>query len=169
MLMSIENTVYRIIPAKPDDALDICRVLINSITHVYGPDYQNDEKIIGECLKNKTPENIEQWVSSPNNFSYKAIDNEKNILGFALMNRSGEILLNYVDPGHLHRGIGKLLLEKFEEAAKFNNISEISVDSTITAKNFYLKNGFSLCGEQKIIGGIVGQFPMKKVWLFKVG
>lgn len=163
MLMSIKNTVYRIIPAKPDDAIDICYVLIRSIIYVCGPDYLNDEEIIDEWLKNKTPENIEQWISSPNNFSYKAIDNEKNIVGFTLMNRAGEILLNYVGPGYLHRGIGKLFLQKFEEVAKFNNISEMSVDSTITARNFYLRNGFSLCGEPKMIGNIVGEFPMKKI------
>lgn len=161
-MLKTEKMKFQVIPPRPHDAVDICHVLINSITKACGPDYQNDEKIIHNWLENKTPENVKKWISSSDNYSFVAIDNDGAIVGFSLMNRSGEILLNYIEPKYMHRGIGKLFLEKFEETAKRNSIHEITVYSTITAKDFYLRNGFLFCGEPIMIGSIVGEFPMKK-------
>ncbi|ARB91017.1 GNAT family N-acetyltransferase [Legionella longbeachae] len=76
--------------------------MIESITLSCAPDYDNDPQIIKDWLANKTPENISQWINSKNNLSFAAVEKDK-IVGFALMNREGEILLNYVLPSYLYQ------------------------------------------------------------------
>lgn len=141
----------------------LCKLLIESITMNCGADYNNNPKIMQEWLANKTPENISQWISSPNNISLVAFDVFKNkFAGFVLMNKDGEILLNYVLPGYIYKGVGKVLLKEIEHIAKSLGIKALSVVSTITAKNFYERNGFVKNGEPEYVGSILGDFPLIK-------
>lgn len=142
---------------------ELCNLLIESITTNCAIDYNNDPQIIREWLENKTPENISQWINSANNLSLVAFDASKNkSAGFILMNKDGEILLNYVLPAYLYQGVGKALLKEIERIAKSSGIKVLSVVSTITAKTFYEKNGFVKNGEPEYVGDILGDFPLIK-------
>ena len=142
---------------------ELCDLLIESITMNCGVDYNSDPQIMEEWLANKTPENISQWISSTNNISLVALDSVKDkFAGFVLMNKDGEVLLNYVLPAYIYKGIGKTLLKKMEHIAKLSGIKALSVVSTITAKNFYEKNGFVKSSEPEYVGTILGDFPLVK-------
>jgi histone acetyltransferase (RNA polymerase elongator complex component) len=49
-----------------------------------------------------------------------------------------------------------------ERIAKLSGIQALSVVSTITAKNFYERNGFVKNGEPEYVGAILGDFPLIK-------
>jgi putative acetyltransferase len=94
--------------------------------------------LIQDWISNKTPKNIATWVS--NNYAYIAISKSHTVVGFIM--KKGEILLNYILPGYIKMGIGKALLNKLTQIAKQSKIKKLTVNSTITAKPFYRKNGF---------------------------
>lgn len=71
-------------------------------------------------------------------------------------------MLNYLLPLYLYKGIGQVLLNKIENAAHELGLKKISAVSTITAKNFYEKNGFIKNGEPGLVGDVVGDFPLIK-------
>jgi GNAT superfamily N-acetyltransferase len=113
--------------------------------------------LIQDWISNKTPKNIATWVS--NNYAYIAISKSHTVVGFIMMSKKGEILLNYILPGYVKMGIGKALLNKLIQVAKRSKIKELTVNSTITAKPFYRKNGFI----QLIDGKVKKQDLMLKV------
>lgn len=153
----------KIITPSSEHSKELCALLIESITMNCAADYNNDPLIMKEWLANKTPENISQWINSTNNISLVALDTPKGKLsGFVLMNKDGEILLNYVLPSHIYKGVGKVLLKEMEQIAKSSGIQALSVVSTITAKNFYERNGFVKNGEPEYVGAILGDFPLIK-------
>jgi GNAT superfamily N-acetyltransferase len=153
----------KVITPSSEHSKELCDLLIESITMNCAADYNNDPLIMKEWLANKTPENISQWIDSTNNISLVALDTFKGKLsGFALMNKDGEILLNYVLPSHIYKGVGKVLLKEMEYIAKSSGIQALSVVSTITAKNFYERNGFVTNSEPEYVGAILGDFPLIK-------
>ena len=153
----------KIITPSSEHSKELSDLLIESITMNCAADYNNDPLIMKEWLANKTPENISQWINSTNNISLVALDTFKSKLsGFALMNKDGEILLNYVLPSYIYKGVGKVLLKEMEHIAKSSGIQSLSVVSTITAKYFYEKNGFIKNGEPEYVGSILGDFPLIK-------
>ncbi len=154
-------TNVRILEAKSEHAVDACEVLIRSIKEICAPDYNNDEKILSEWLENKTPKNIREWIESPSNYSVVASTDEGNIVGFALITNN-EVMLNYILPEYLYKGIGKLMLISLETYALEQGHTTISAKSSITAKEFYVRNGFISSGEPEYVGDILGDFPMIK-------
>lgn len=153
----------KLITPSSEHSKALCELLVASITINCAIDYNNDPKIMKEWLANKTPENISQWINSSNNIALAALDAFKNrLVGFILMDKEGEIRLNYVLPAYLYQGVGKALLKEMEHIAKSLGIKAISVVSTITAKHFYERNGFVKNGEPEYVGEILGDFPLIK-------
>lgn len=154
---------FKVCIPTTDHAEEICNIIIQSITQVCAVDYKNDPVIIDEWLSNKTPENVAQWLQSSSNRSCAVVDVERNkLIGYALMNNDGEILLNYVLPDYLSMGIGKTLLNKIEDMARDLKLNKLLAVSTITAKKFYERNGFIKNGEPEYVGQILGDFPLVK-------
>jgi GNAT superfamily N-acetyltransferase len=153
----------KFITPSSEHSKELCDLLVESITMNCAVDYNNDPQIMKEWLANKNPENISQWINSTDNISLAAFDAVKNkFAGFILMNKEGEILLNYVLPAYIYKGVGKALLNEMEHLAKSSGIKALSVVSTITAKNFYERNGFVKSGEPEYVGTILGDFPLIK-------
>lgn len=142
---------------------ELCNLLIESISVNCASDYNNDPQVMAEWLANKTPENMALWIGDKNNISFAIFDvTSDKIASFLLMNREGDILLNYVRPSYIYKGIGKALLKEAEHSARLSGIKNLSVISTITAKKFYERNGFVKNGEPEYVGSIPGDFPLIK-------
>jgi len=94
--------------------------------------------------RNEQLRSAKSWLEI--NRTYCAISQSGTIVGVLQINTENRILLNYVDPGYSNKGIGTKLLRKLE-----NDIGEgekVVVESTETAKPFYIKNGFIELGNQ---------------------
>jgi GNAT superfamily N-acetyltransferase len=145
------NTEIRTARAK--DAVAACNVLRRSISECCTEDHRNDEAILGAWLGNKTPETVESWFMSPSGYSLVAIT-DNQLVGVAMLTRAGKIVLCYVAPEQRFTGIGKALLEALEAQAKQWGLATLQVVSTVTAKSFYLRNGYLSGGTTKCVFGI---------------
>jgi GNAT superfamily N-acetyltransferase len=139
--------------ARPEDAVSACSVLRRSISECCTEDHRNDAVILAAWLGNKTPETVESWFLSPQNHSLVAIRNNE-IVGVAMLTRAGKIVLCYVAPEVRFTGIGKALLEALELQAKQWGHTTLHVVSTVTAKSFYLRNGYVSGATTKCAFGI---------------
>lgn len=139
--MALEE--FLILRASSEHAEEACQVLISSIKKICIPDHNNDPQKLQEWLNNKTSDNIKKWIQDTNNYSLVAVDKSRKVVGISMINKNGEILLNYLLPEFLFKGIGKQMLKEMESFAKRSGIKIIKAISTITASHFYERNGFS--------------------------
>ncbi len=139
--------------AHPADAEAACEVLRRSITECCYQDHRSDPRILAKWLDNKTPGTVASWFASAGNYSLVA-SSATDIFGVALLTSAGRIALCYVKPELRFAGTGKALLGSMESRAKEWKLPFISVDSTITAREFYLRQGYLAGGTSKARSGI---------------
>lgn len=70
-------------------------------------------------------------------------------VGFICIERDGYINRLFTHPGHVRRGVGTALLKRAEDWAGKRGIKRIFLSASKTGRDFYLKNGFSVCGIEK--------------------
>ena len=58
------------------------------------------------------------------------------------MTKAGEITLNYVSPDARFRGVSKALIERLEAQARELGLDRCALNSTGTARQFYLSLGY---------------------------
>lgn len=131
--------------ARLEDAADACEVLRRSIADCCLEDHRGDPAILEAWLANKTPDNVRCWISSPAHLALVAARAER-IRGIAMLQRAGKILLLYVDPAHRFHGAGTALLQALESHAAQAGIRALHVSSTLTARAFYLAQGYTEAG-----------------------
>ena len=136
------------------------RSLRRSISEICSLDY-NNQSVIDEWLVNKTQSNVKEWIQSVNSYSV-VCTNDDLIVGFGVITLEGEGLLIYLVPEALHKGNGELMLEAMEQRILSEDIEEIYTVSSITAKPFYERNGYTENGEPLLVGNIKGDFPLIK-------
>jgi ribosomal protein S18 acetylase RimI-like enzyme len=146
--------------AIPEDAEAVAALLVRSIREVCGPDYNNDDAVLAAWCANKTPENMQRGIENPNNYWIVALDGDTTA-GTALMTIEGEILLCYLLPEYLGRGFGKAMLNDMMDHARASGLRKVVLESTRTAKGFYLGNGFVETGA--VMGmGMIPCFAMER-------
>ena len=147
--------------AVASDAKEACAALIESINTICAPFYNHDKDTISQWLENKTPDNVKKWIESKNTYCVVAEDTENNVVGFSCISGE-EIMLLYVTPKVLYKGVGKNMLAKLESHAHLSNINKIKVVSSLSAKEFYERNGYVQNGSPKYVGQVLGDFPLIK-------
>ena len=152
--------MYKVREATPSDSVEACEVLRRSISEVCSHDY-NDQSVIDEWLDNKTESNVKEWIQSVKTYSV-VCTNDDLVVGFGLITLEGEVLLLYLAPEALHKGNGKLILEAMEQRIISEGIEEIYTVSSITAKPFYERNGYTENEAPLLVGNIKGDFPLIK-------
>lgn len=143
------------------DAEAACRVLRRSITECCIADHCNDQELLNSWLRNKTPENVIAWITHDSNITRVAVTGNR-IVGFAMLQKSGYLALNYILPEVLFQGVGRALLQALESAAVELRLHELTLESTRTAHDFYLRNGFEVSGASETGSGM-------ESWLMRKG
>ncbi len=139
------NFSYKIRKAEIKDAFAIHQAHMKSIQNICSRDYTVEEiKAWGHRSFNE-----EQRLFAINNqIVYVATINE-NIEGYAHLkfysdseSTRAHVMGLYLTPEANGKGIGTELLKTLVQEAKKHNVSEITLESTLTSRDFYLKNGF---------------------------
>lgn len=129
--------------ATPADATQACQVLVRSIREICAKDYGYDEAILTPWCANKTVENVTAWITSPAHYFPVAEVSPLGIVGVGLLSvTTGQIALCYLVPEVLHQGVGKRLLAAMEAQAHAAGHAHVTLTSSITARDFYLRNGY---------------------------
>jgi len=148
-------------PANVADAVPACQVLIRSIREICGPDYGNDPALLAQWCANKTVANVTAWITNPDLAVIVAETPTLNIVGVGMLNLPmGRVALCYIVPEALHQGIGKRLLAALEREALTVGNASVHLESSITARAFYLRNGYQPNGEPT--AGPITAFPLIK-------
>jgi len=148
--------------ATPEDAIQACQVLIRSIREICAKDYGHNQAILAQWCANKTVENVAAWIMNPDHYFLVAEAPSFGIVGVGLLHRpTGTIALCYIVPEVLHQGVGKRLLAAMEQQAHALGHPHTHLESSITARDFYLRNGYRPNGPPTEQHQIIG-FPLIK-------
>ena len=125
-----------------DEYEEVIKLIYQSVHHICKSDYTEKE------LSAWAPDNFDRVkFQRALNGCYNTVMIDKNdIVGFLSMEQDGYLNRLYTHKDHTGKGVATFLLEDAQEWAKNNGITEIRLDSSKTAENFYLKRGFSECG-----------------------
>ena len=127
-------------PAQAADAAGIADVHVRAIREV--------------CSKSYAAHQIEAWVSGkcPELYLdaiatkpfFVAVLND-DVVGFAQLNpEAGEVKAVYVRPDCVGRGVGRLLLQTLEDAARVRALTLLKVQASLNAVEFYRAQGYVL-------------------------
>lgn len=141
----------------------IRRALIEDALGIHQAHMESIQKV---CSQDHSPEEIKVWGhrafkedqrinAITNQIVYVVVINDK-IEGYAHLkfyfdneNKKAHIMGLYLTPKAQGLGIGKSLLINLLTEAKKNHVVEVTLESTLNAKSFYLKNNFKDSGEIK--------------------
>lgn len=145
---------------QPDEAVSICTVLRRSITELCIADHKNDPSLLSQWLANKTPEHIANWMANADNHFVVAVEGGA-VIGVGAVTKAGAIMLNYVAPDARFRGASKAIVAQLEHIARELGNRVCTLESTETARQFYISVGFAPDGEPGIAFGLPS-YPMIK-------
>lgn len=146
----------------PSDAKDLAQIFYNTIHHVNSKDY--------------TPEQINAWapLSTLNSGDWESkwekiipivalIGNA--ITGFTEFESNGHIDCFYVHHEFQGKGVGGALMKAIIEQAQNQHIHRVFAEVSITAKPFFINQGFKIIKEQQvnIRGMVLTNFLMEKL------
>lgn len=123
---------------RDSDAEEVAEVLRKSIREIAADDYSEEEVAVWSDT------DTENWELEKEEKRYVAVE-EDNIVGFSGYKKDEKKLrATYVRPEWAGKGLGSRLLKKVEEEARKDGIDRLTCKATITARNFYEKNGWEV-------------------------
>lgn len=131
----------RLVPAQTSHLTPISIVYQQSIAQLCAADY--DSQVIELWRRSKPADSRQTFID--NEQMWVALDGD-HVTGF-VVSLPGEILALFISPDYARLGIGGRLLKKGIELATRNGETTIKIESTLTAKEFCQRFGFSVDGE----------------------
>ena len=126
--------------ASSADKEDIAQLHIASIKRLCANHYSHEQIVAWTNIL--TPSVYDQALQEK--VFLVASGSNQGVLGIGIFDiQNSEISAIYIHPDHIGKGIGAKILREFELEAQANNLSVVSVCSTLNAKGFYLANGYS--------------------------
>lgn len=134
----------RIRPARPEDARGILEAHYSAVHETAGKDYPKE--ILEAWSRPVDEDRIAKYLAKdfPGEVTIVA-EVEGAIAGFGVIvpekQRLGAV---YVAKTFGGRGVGEALLNELERMAKEAGCAELAMDSSVTAKKFYLRHGYKI-------------------------
>ena len=128
-------------PATYDDAWAAAALLRRSINELCTADHGNDPARLGPWLANKTPESFARWIDNADNIMVCA-ERDEGLAGVGALRRPDEVMLIYVSPAALRRGVGRAIMTDLEAHARAEGAARARLTSTRTAHAFYAALGY---------------------------
>jgi GNAT superfamily N-acetyltransferase len=149
-------------PATLEDAEAAVAVVRDSIRLLCVADHQNDAATLEQWLGNKTVAQFVRWLADEERFMVVA-ELHGVVCGVGAIQRDGGVRLCYVKPGTQGHGVGLELMNALEVQARGWGCSELTVQSSLRARSFYERCGFTPSGEPKCGFGLSLCYPYHKL------
>jgi putative acetyltransferase len=129
--------------------------------------------VLGISSYDYSQEQLSAWTSdSLNSFQRLASTNPTvrvalfngKIAGFSVQKENLQLWMLYVDPEYQGKGIGKVLLKEAEQIQYLKGLKIANIISSLSAKNFYVHNGYALGDNVEVI---INGINIPSVKLFK--
>ncbi|MEM9059923.1 MAG: GNAT family N-acetyltransferase [Pseudomonadota bacterium] len=146
-----------------EDAEALSDLLIASITGLCRAYHGDDPKLIAKWIANKTPENIAAWIEKGHTILLVAGSPQFVFAGVGAAFPEGRIVLNYVHPDARFRGVSRTLLAALETRLSELGNKSATLTATTTAREFYLANGWEVCGPEENDYGFPGHRMLKRL------
>ena len=143
--------------ATEADLPAMSEVLIASITELCALDHGDDPVAIAAWTANKTVDGVRTMRLRPGSTLLVAVDG-KAMLAVGCIADGNRIGLNYVAPAYRFRGASATLLADMERRIRSAGYPEARLESTRTAREFYLARGW----EEIDPSGEQPGYPMRK-------
>ncbi|MCL2521008.1 MAG: GNAT family N-acetyltransferase [Spirochaetaceae bacterium] len=148
---------------REEDLSEILKLHSDTIAAINSRDY-TPEQIAVWNYKDELTYQLWQNILAA---SYTMVaESDGQIVGFANMFlEQGYIDRFYVHKNYQRKGVGQALLVALEARAKEEKLAKLTVESSITAKDFFEHNGFKLVlQQQKELSGVtLTNYVMEKV------
>jgi len=134
--------------AKPDDAQEIAVLLQRSIRELCTADHGNNPDKLTPWLANKNAATVCKWIAAPGFFvsAIRRDETDRRVVGVAMGNETGDVLLNYIHPDVRFCGVSKVLMEAVERYFVDRGLCKARLTSTKTAERFYGAIGYVQTG-----------------------
>lgn len=127
-------------PPKVSEARAVSRILRRSIVELCEEDHGGDVHRIADWLANKSPQQVARWIADREQLW--SVAGREAVEGVGAIRRDGRLLLLYVEPAARFSGVSRALLDQLELDAFQAGATDISLQSTRTARRFYLEAGY---------------------------
>ncbi len=131
---------------RPEDTQAIAQLFHDTVRTVNVRDYSLEQ------VKAWSPDDIyfRNWESlCSSRFTYVA-EAEQKILGFGELEPNGHIDCFYCHHQYQRQGIGSQIYRAIENKARELNLACLSVEASITAKPFFVSQGFLIVKQQAV-------------------
>ena len=132
---------------EPEDTKQIAWLFHNTVRKINIKDYSKRQVIAW------SPEDIyfRDWQAvCSSRYTYVAEENNK-IIGFGELEPNGHIDCFYVHYRHQGQGVGGKIYQALETKARELNLTRLFAEASITAKAFFVSQGFSVIKQQQVI------------------
>ncbi|MEL6911584.1 MAG: GNAT family N-acetyltransferase [Cyanobacteria bacterium J06629_2] len=131
---------------QPQDTEQIAWLFHNTVRQINIQDYSERQ------VAAWSPDDIyfRDWSKiGGDRFTYVATENEK-VLGFGELESNGHIDCFYIHHRYQRQGIGTSIYQAIELKAQELNLTRLFTEASITAKPFFLNQGFKILESQQV-------------------
>ena len=130
---------------RPEDTQQIAQLFHDTVRKINIRDYS----LAQVMAWSPTDLYFRNWLECSTKFTYVATENKK-ILGFGELEANGHIDCFYIHYQHQGCGIGSSIYQAIETKARELNLSRLFTEASITAKPFFIKQGFEVINPQQV-------------------
>lgn len=143
----IERSPFMIREFKAEDTHSIVRLFHDTVHKVNIRDYSSEQV----CAWAPEEADLEQWLERLRGGITFVVEENQAIVGFAQLEPNGHIDSFYTHSEFQNNGYGSKLLFAIEQRARALGLKKVFTESSITAKPFFLKKGFTLLKQQTVV------------------
>jgi putative acetyltransferase len=152
---------------QPQDAIQIARLFQETVRSINLRDYSPAQ------VQAWAPDdlNFRNWAEVPPDRQIYVAEEKGHILGFAEWETNGHIDCFYCHKDYRRRGVGRQLYGAIETRAIEQSITRLFTESSITAKPFFQRMGFTVITAQQVDrrGQTFTNYCMEKFILKEIG
>ncbi|HEX2533898.1 MAG TPA: GNAT family N-acetyltransferase [Chitinophagaceae bacterium] len=154
----MNNITYRM--ATTGDLEGITQLFRTTVLQVNAGDYTAQQvQVWAERGKDRA-----LWTGRVQDSFFLLAEDGTGLCGFGALTPAGYVDLLFIAPSHMGKGIGAALLGALEAEARVQGMEALEADVSITARPFFLRQGFRQVVEQEVWlqGVALTNFRMRK-------